>query len=95
MIKPERINNIKEYFNPSQWDIYPITEGPISMPTILNDAMRDIAIPGEYFADLPAKVNVMGMIDATPIPVIENPNNTVRNMEIKQRSVYPMIPGMH
>lgn len=46
-------------------------------------------MPGEYFEDLPAKVKVIGMTDATPIPVIENPINTVQNIGNKTTRVMP------
>ena len=53
--------------------MYPIIGGPISIPTILYVAIMDIAIPGEYFFEPPARRNVIGMIDAVPNPTRQNP----------------------
>ena len=37
--------------------------------------MMEIAIPGEYFFDVPANANVIGKIAAVPKPTKQNPNN--------------------
>ena len=38
--------------------------------------MIDIAIPGEYFFEFPAREKVIGITDDTPIPTNEKPIKT-------------------
>lgn len=43
------------------------------MPTIPYVAISEIAIPGEYFLEPEARLNVMGMTAAVPKPVRQKP----------------------
>ena len=75
-MSPDRINKTKAACRPKIWAKYPTNGGPISMPTIPYVEIIDMAIPGEYFFELPAKENVIGNTAETPIPTKEKPINT-------------------
>ena len=46
----------------------------MSMPTMAYVETIEIAIPGEYFLDVPANDSVVGNIAAVPKPTKQNPN---------------------
>ena len=55
-------------------DKYPISGGPKKKPTIPYVESIEIAIPGAYFFERPAKLNVSGNIEDVPKPTKQNPN---------------------
>lgn len=55
-IRPEKAKSINEIFRLKAWAIYPITGGPTNIPTIPKVTTIEMANPGEYFLEAPAKV---------------------------------------
>ena len=45
----------------------------MNIPNIPYVPMIEITIPAEYFLEVPAKVMVIGKMDAAPNPTIQNP----------------------
>ena len=80
---------MKAYRRLKAWAIYPINGGPTSIPTILYVAIIEIAIPGEYFLENPAKRNVIGIIAAVPNPTRQNPIRANQNLGTKTASPMP------
>lgn len=72
-IAPENAKIKKEILRLKAWAMYPTSGGPMNMPTIPYVAINEMAIPGEYFFEPEARVKVIGMIDAVPKPVKQNP----------------------
>ena len=73
-INPVKINTIKDFCNPKAWAKQPIKGGPIKNPTVAQVEIIDIAIPAEYFFEVPAKEKVIGNIGAVPKPTRQKPN---------------------
>lgn len=65
--------------------------GPNSIPAMTYVVTIEIAIPDEYFGDIPARVNVMGIIDAVPKPTREKPINDVQKKGKVTASKIPSI----
>ena len=72
-IAPEKAKIKNETRKSSAWAIYPTNGGPMNMPAIPYVAIREMAIPGEYFWDPEANVNVIGIIAPVPSPTRQKP----------------------
>ena len=89
--KPAITNTKKAFCKPNACARYPINGGPTNIPTILNVETMEIAIPGEYFLEVPAKAKVIGKIAAVPNPTKQNPNNAVQNAGNKTAINMPIL----
>src|SRR5687768_11224201 len=88
-IAPENAKIKNETRRSKAWAKYPTNGGPINVPTIPYVAITEIAIPGEYFFDPEASVNVIGIIAAVPKPVRQNPISDSQNVGNKTASRIP------
>ena len=64
--------------------------GPSNIPTIPKVAISEIAIPGEYVLEAPAKVYVMGITEAVPKPTKEKPIMAGQKLGSKIANIIPV-----